>query len=220
MTAPRRVPRYPVMVDLSGRPVLVVGGGAVATRKVLGLADAGARPTVLAPALAAPLAELANTGSLRWLSSPYLALPAPEGASAWAFVVAATDDRTVNAQVVADATAVGIWANDATAPDGGPASIPAAHHEGALSVMVSTAGIHPGAARWWCDQAAASLGPEAAVALDLVDQLRRADLATGGPGRRPDWRAAVDSGTLELIRAGHLAEAKERLQACLSSSSD
>mgnify|MGYP000470418846 CR=1 FL=1 len=35
-----------------------------------------------------------------------------------------------------------------------------------------------------------------------------------------DWQTALDSGMLDLIREGNLAEAKERLQACLSSSSD
>ena len=35
-----------------------------------------------------------------------------------------------------------------------------------------------------------------------------------------DWQQALDSGMLDLIREGRLAEAKERLQACLSSSSD
>ena len=35
-----------------------------------------------------------------------------------------------------------------------------------------------------------------------------------------DWQSAVDSGTLELIRKGHVREAKERLEACLLSSSD
>ena len=59
-----------------------------------------------------------------------------------------------------------------------------------------------------------------APALELVAELRDEEVAAGGPGRRPDWRAAVDSGMLDHIRAGQLAEAKERLEACLSSSSD
>jgi hypothetical protein len=87
-------------------------------------------------------------------------------------------------------------------------------------VAVSTGGVHPGAARWLCDRAALAVTPEALAALDLIDEIRLDDVAGGGLGRRPDWRTAVESGTLDLIREGHLAEAKERLQACLSSSSD
>jgi hypothetical protein len=40
------------------------------------------------------------------------------------------------------------------------------------------------------------------------------------PTEVPGWQQALDSGMLDLIREGDLAEAKERLQACLSSSSD
>lgn len=213
-------PRYAVMVDLLGRPVVVVGGGTVATRKVLGLINAGASVTVVAPVLSAPLAELARSDGLRWVPEAGAGLPQPPEGGAWAFVVAATDDPAVNARVVAEASARGWWANDATSPTGGPAALPATHHEGSLTVAVSTGGVHPGAARWFRDQAVAALGPEAPQVLALVDEVRLEDLAAGGAGRRPDWRAAVDSGTLELIRAGQLAEAKERLQACLSSSSD
>ena len=46
------------------------------------------------------------------------------------------------------------------------------------------------------------------------------ELAEGQATEGLDWQRALDSGMLDLIREGNLAEAKERLQACLSSSSD
>jgi len=208
------------MVDLAGRPCLVVGGGAVATRKVLGLLASEAAVTVVSPDLSAPLAELADIGRLRWRAEPYATLGTPEGASAWVLVVAATDDDSVNGRVAADAEATGTWVNVASRPDGGAVAIPARWQHGAVTVAVSTDGVHPGAARWLCDEAVAAIGDAPLIALDLLDQVRRDDATGGGPGRRPDWRSAVDSGMLELIRAGQLAEAKERLEACLSSSSD
>lgn len=212
--------RYPVMVDLAGRPVLVVGGGAVATRKVLGLLDAGARITVVAPALSAPLAELVGRGLLRWVEGAYAGLGRADDGRPWALVVAATDDAPTNAAVAADAERTATWANDATDPAGGTAALPAVRREGHLTVAVSTGGVHPAVARWACDEAVEALGSAPVVALDLVEEVRLADLAAGGRGRRPDWREVVASGTLDCIRAGQLAEAKERLEACLSSSSD
>ena len=212
--------RYPVMVDLARRPCLVVGGGAVATRKVLGLLAADALVTVRAPELTAPLAELVSAGRIRWEAEPYAALGVADDGRTWCLVFAATDDVGVNGRVVADADAVGAWANDASDPHGGPAAIPASQTTGPVTVAVSTGGVHPGAARWLCDQAALAVTPEALAALELIDEIRLEDVAGGGLGRRPDWRLAVESGTLDLIREGHLAEAKERLQACLSSSSD
>ncbi|WP_426574350.1 precorrin-2 dehydrogenase/sirohydrochlorin ferrochelatase family protein [Aquihabitans sp. McL0605] len=212
--------RYPVLVDLTGAPCLVVGGGAVATRKVLGLLAAAADVTVLAPALTAPLLALAESDRIRWSQGAYAAVGTAPGGGPWAFAVAATDDVTVNDRVVADARAAGTWVNDVTDPTGGPAAIPATRREGPVTVSVSTGGIHPAAARWLCDQAAQVITPEVLVALDLVEEVRLHDVAAGGTGARPDWRLAVDSGMLDLIREGQLAEAKERLQACLSSSSD
>ena len=48
---------YPVNLDLDGRPVLVVGGGRVAAAKATGLANAGARVTVVAPKAVSPLTD-------------------------------------------------------------------------------------------------------------------------------------------------------------------
>jgi siroheme synthase-like protein len=213
-------PRYPLLLDLAGRPCLVVGGGEVATRKVLALLAAEAVVTVEAPALAAPLAELVSTGRLWWRASTYLALGTADGGRPWRLVVAATDDPALNARVAGDAERAGIWANDASSATGGAAAVPASWRDGPLTLAVSTAGVHPAAARWLADELGASRGHEVARALELLEDVRLAEVAAGGPGRRPDWRCAVDSGMLEAIRAGQLAEAKERLEACLSSSSD
>lgn len=204
---PGLVARYPVMLDLDGRRCLVVGGGTVASRKVRGLLGAGAAVTVRSPALNEDLAALAAAGQLTWSAGPFASLDAPEP---WAFVVAATDDPGVNREVQRQAGAAGVWANVATDATGGPAALPASWQQDRVTVAVSTDGIHPGAARWLRDRAVAAIGPEPLVALALVEEV----------GGRPDWRQAVDSGMLEAIRAGHLAEAKERLEACLSSSSD
>jgi len=207
-------PRYPVLLDLEGAPCLVVGGGVVAERKVRGLLGVGADVTLIAPTTTPGLARQVGAGAVRWEERPYEA--ADLAAAPWRFVVAATDHPAVNRQVVADASAAGTWANDASAPDGGPAALPAVHRDGPLTLAVSTGGLHPAAATWLRDLAAGAIGPEHLVALELLAELR----ATSPLGVRPDWRAAVESGMLDLIREGREAEAKERLQACLSSSSD
>jgi precorrin-2 dehydrogenase/sirohydrochlorin ferrochelatase len=206
-------PRYPVLVDLAGQRVLVVGGGSVAARKVRGLLTVAAEVTVCAPHLADDLSSLVGDGAVSWHHGHYEPGSAGNG---WAFVAAATNDRAVNAQVVADATAAGTWANDATSPTGGPAALPAVHRDGPITLTVSTGGAAPGAAAWLRDVAAESIRPEHVTAVALVAELG----AESATLHRPDWRAAVHSGMLSLIREGHPAEAKERLQACLSSSSD
>ncbi len=208
-------PRYPVLLDLHGRPCLVVGGGPAATRKVRGLLEVGAEVTVIAPSATQELADGAASGGLRWHRRAVADEDLAPGAG-WRFVVAVTDRPDVNARVVALAGAAGVWANDAGAPDGGPAALPAVHRDGPVTLTASTGGVHPAAAAWLRDLAAGAIGPEHLTALELAAEVRAASPA----GRRPDWRRAVDSGMLALIREGRVAEAKERLQACLSSSSD
>ena len=206
-------PRYPILVDLAGQPCLVVGGGVVAERKVLGLLGVGAIVTMIAPEATEVLAARAASGdgtllwhTRRWSSADLTSV-------AWRFVVAATDDAALNRAVGAAAADRGVWANDVSAPDGGAAALPAVHRQGPVTLSVSTGGVHPGAAAWLRDLAAGAIAPEHLTALDLVAEVRAASPQTS----RPDWRQAVDSGMLDLIREGRVAEAKERLQACLSS---
>jgi precorrin-2 dehydrogenase/sirohydrochlorin ferrochelatase len=214
-------PRYPVLLRLEGEPVLVVGGGTVGERKVRGLLGVGAVVTLIAPGVVPALRDAAHEGALTWLERSYDADHAASvRAGSYRFVIAATDDPAVNRQVVDDASGAGTWANDASAPDGGPASLPAVHRDGPVTVSVATGGRHPGAARWLRDLLAGAVPAEVVEVLELVDEEQAAALAQGRGVRRPDWRQVLDSGMLDLIREGRKAEAKERLEACLSSSSD
>ncbi len=91
---------YPVVLDLGGRPVLVVGGGAVAERKVEGLRAVGASITVVSPRVSARLAKMADDGDIRVRLRSYRR----SDLRGVAIVFAATDDRNVNAAVAADST--------------------------------------------------------------------------------------------------------------------
>jgi hypothetical protein len=64
------------------------------------------------------------------------------------------------------------------------------------------------------------MGPEYSVLLDLLSEAREEMRARGRSSEDADWQAALDSGMLDLIRRGRVAEAKELLLTCLSSSSD
>jgi hypothetical protein len=75
-------------------------------------------------------------------------------------------------------------------------------------------------AAWVRDRLADQLGAEYDTLVGLLADARSEVLAQGRSTEGLDWRGALDSGILELIRAGRLEAAKERLGACLSSSSD
>ncbi len=90
---------YPVGLRLQGRPVVVVGGGEVAQRRVPGLLAAGARVTVVSPWLRPALEGLVSLGEVTWHARDYRT---GDLAEAW-YALAATDDPGVNADVAREA---------------------------------------------------------------------------------------------------------------------
>ena len=217
-------PLYPVNLLLSGRSCLVVGGGRVAVGKVRGLVEAGARVTVVAPDIDEGIAAMAAEGADEGAAGGTVVVeqrPYRRGEVArHRFVVAATGDPEVNQQVYDDGEAAGVWVNSADDPERCSAILPARVRQGRLTVTVSTAGHSPAVASWLRARLANELGPEYDQLIGLLSEAREEVRARGHSTELLDWRAALDSGILDLVRAGRLEDAKERLRACLSSSSD
>jgi precorrin-2 dehydrogenase / sirohydrochlorin ferrochelatase len=205
-------PVYPVNLVVAGRPCLVVGGGRVAVGKARGLVEAGAVVTVVAPEVDPALRDMGVAVEER----PYRR----GDVTAYRLAIAATGDPAVNQQVYDDGEAAGVWVNAADDPARCSAILPARVRQGRLTVTVSTGGHSPAVASWLRDRLAAELGPEYDQLIGLLAEARTEVQARGLGTERLDWKAALDSGILDLIRAGRLEAAKERLRACLSSSSD
>jgi siroheme synthase-like protein len=204
-------PLYPVNLRLTGRRCVVIGGGSVALQKVRGLLAAGAVVEVIAPTVDDEVASLAVTVRRRAYERGDLV-----GA---VFAVAATDDPDTNAAVFDEGEAIGVWVNAADDPAHCSATLPAVIRRGPLVIAVSTGGASPAAARWMREQLETMVGEEYGVVTELLAEARAELRARGISTEGLAWRDALDSGMLELVREGNLAEAKERLQACLSSSS-
>ena len=181
---------YPIMLDGARLEALVVGGGAVATRKVRGLLDAGARVRVVAPAVHDELAALAAAGS--GLTIERRAYATGDAGRAL-LVIAATDRPDVNARVAADAHALGRLVNVADAPGEGNCTTAATHRAGELTVAVTAGGV-PAAAARVRDLLAERLDGRYAEALDRLAALRRRVLAERGSAA---WRAVVDDAVSE-----------------------
>jgi precorrin-2 dehydrogenase / sirohydrochlorin ferrochelatase len=205
-------PLFPVNLRLAGKPCLVVGGGHVAVHKVQALLEAGARVRVVAPDVDPAIEALPGITIER---RPYRR---GEVASE-RFVITATGDPAVDGAVFDDGEASGVWVNAADDPEHCSCTLPARIRRGPLLVTVSTGGHSPAVASWLRGQLDEQVGPEYEALLGVVGEvrveLRSQGIATEGLA----WQEAIDSGMLELVREGHLAEAKERLKACLSSSS-
>ena len=176
---------YPVMLDLRGRPVVVVGAGAVAARKIAALVEAGAVVTVVAP----DVGDAARAaGASMVVERPYERGDL-DGAL---FAVAATGDPTVNAAVADDAERAGIFVNAADDPQHCSALLPAVLRRGPVVVSVSTSGSAPAFASWLRDRIADAVDERAgAVAAELLSR-RQAIHRRGGSTETVDWRAQIE----------------------------
>ena len=127
---------YPLALRLEGRRVLVVGGGAVATRRVPALLEAGARIEIVAPALTPALQGYVDAGRLTWSARRF---EPSDLDGAW-LVQVAIDDPSAAAEVSAAAEARRVFCVRADDRDAATAWTPAVTRHGPVTVAVTDGG--------------------------------------------------------------------------------
>ncbi len=190
---------YPIcLIGLEHHSAVVIGGGQVAARKVLGLLDAGAQVKVIAPRLAPALCALAAAGLIDVCERDYR-----PGDLAGAFlVIAATDDAAVNQQVWAEARQCGSLINVVDDPAHSNFIVPAQVRRGEVNIAITTGGASPALARRLRERLEHVIGPEYADLAEVLAQTRSVLLARHSPGE-PRLAAAlqlIDSELLDVIR--------------------
>ncbi|MCL5966746.1 MAG: uroporphyrinogen-III C-methyltransferase [Deltaproteobacteria bacterium] len=136
-------PYLPVFFDVAGAPVLVVGAGVVAERKIRSLLSRGAAVTAVAIEFSSAVRKLAQCGSIRAIRDSFR----PAHLDGMALAFAATSDRAVNRSVSREAKRRGVPVNAADSPDDCSFILPAVVAGDEFTLAVSTAGRNPGAAR-------------------------------------------------------------------------
>jgi siroheme synthase-like protein len=86
---------------------------------------------------------------------------------------------------------------------------------GDIVVSTGTNGRSPALATFLKEHVRDEMGPEYETLLEILSEARDEIRAAGRSGEEPDWRAAIDSGILDLIREGRESEAREQLRSCL-----
>lgn len=201
---------YPINLKLTGRRCAVVGGGAVAERKVASLIAAGANITVFSPELTPGLSGFLETGRLTWVPRAYRTGDLHN----FFLVFCATDRREINRQAAEAAQAAGALVNIADAPELSDFHVPAHITHGDLLITISTGGSSPALARRLREEMAARYGPEYGQYLALIAKLRpemKKRLATA-KAREKFWRETVDQEVLDLLKEGKFSEAEERIR--------
>lgn len=159
---------YPVMLEGSSLTAVIIGGGAVATRKASALVDAGAHLRVVAPAVTPEIEQLGNGRGVEIIRERY----AKSHLGDAQFVIAATNDPALNEQIAEDAKALGRLVNVASAPAAGNCITPAVHRAGDVVVAVAAGGV-PSAAARIRDELARKLDHRYASAVKELSSLRR-----------------------------------------------
>ncbi len=198
---------YPIFLELTGRPCLVIGGGPVAERKVEGLLAAGAAVTVLSPALTIRLHALADAGRLRHVTRVYR----PGDFEGHQLVFVATDDDGVNAAVAREGRERGVWVNAADDPAHCAFILPSVLRRGDLQVAVATGGASPALSRAIREELEGYFTDDYAALAVLVSEVRR---ELGQRDHRPSaeaWRRALGADLRRLLAEGRRDEARVRL---------
>ncbi|MBE8736224.1 siroheme synthase CysG [Aeromonas veronii] len=198
----------PIFCRLDNKPVLLVGGGEVAERKARLLLDAGAQLTVVAPELDPELAELAANGSIEWLAGEF----APQQLAGKWLVVAATDQREVNALVYQSANKARIFTNVVDDPKRSSFIMPSIIDRSPLMVAISSGGKAPVLARLLREKLEALLPQHLGAVATFAGSLRervKARFASMGERRR-FWERLLGADRLgQALARGDSASANQ-----------
>ena len=178
----------PVFLQLRDRPVLVVGGGRVAARKVELLRRTGAKITVVAPELADDVRELAAKGELHYVNTVF----SPEHVTGTVAVVAATGVPEVNAAVSAAAREQNIPVNVVDDPVASTFIFPAIVDRSPILIAISSGGQAPVLARRIREQMEAFLPARLGALARFMGERRKAvKRALRTAARRSFWERIV-----------------------------
>ncbi|MBH2565045.1 uroporphyrinogen-III C-methyltransferase [Serratia marcescens] len=200
----------PIFADLKQRPVLVVGGGDVAARKVDLLQRAGAEIRIVAQSLSPELEQQRQRGQLLWLGKTF----DPQQLDDVFLAIAATDDNALNAAVFAEADKRRVLANVVDDQPRCSFIFPSIIDRSPLVVAVSSSGQAPVLARLLREKLEAllpaSLGQMAQVAGRWRGQVKQR-LASIGERRR-FWEKAFGGRFATLVANGQTAQAERQLE--------
>lgn len=205
----KNVPYYPINLQISHQPCVVIGGGNVAERKVAGLLSAGGTVTVISPQLTGNLAALAEGQKITHIPRTY-----QHGDSKGFFIIiCATDNGPVNQLIAEEGKNLGILVNVADAPELGNFNVPSQISHGDLLLTVSTGGKSPALAKKLREELEELYGPEYGIYLELVAKVRtqiKKQFSTAKE-REAFWRQTLDQEVIILLKAGRIKEAEAKI---------
>ncbi|MFC1534088.1 bifunctional precorrin-2 dehydrogenase/sirohydrochlorin ferrochelatase [Thermodesulfobacteriota bacterium] len=203
---------YPILVDLEGQRVTVIGGGTVAQRKIETLLECSAVVHLISRELTPTLQRYIEEGRIKLISSEL-----QENDLQDVFlVIAATDDSSLNRRISEMAKKRGILVNVVDQPSDCNFIVPSVIKRGDLLIAISTSGKSPALAKRIKEKLTGQFGSEYESFLLLMGRLRKKILSKGlsQDENRRIFHELVDSPILEsIIRKdwGEIAKSLSRI---------
>lgn len=205
-------PYFPIFLRLRHEPVLVVGGGEVAARKIRLLLRSQARIEVVAPELHAEIAQAVDAGQLQHLATHF----EPVQIVRQRLVVAATDDAQINAAVAAAAEAANIPVNVVDDAEASRFIVPSIVDRSPLLVAISSGGAAPMLARKVRQMLEPMLPAGYGRLADFMHAARDRLRGRASAERRTVWEQFLDGTGAEAALRGDNAAAAQALDAAMA----
>jgi uroporphyrin-III C-methyltransferase/precorrin-2 dehydrogenase/sirohydrochlorin ferrochelatase len=198
---------FPLFADLRGRHVLVVGGGEVATRKARLLLEAGAEVRIVAREIGDEITAL--SASIRWIAREF----DPAQLADVSLVVAATDDRKLNARVAAAGRDANLFVNVVDDPELSSFIVPAIVDRSPIVIAISSGGVAPVLARSIRERIEALVDGSVGSLAGLLERWRTRIKAAfpDVTRRRAFYERLVRGDVARDVRVGRMDEAERGL---------
>jgi precorrin-2 dehydrogenase/sirohydrochlorin ferrochelatase len=205
---------YPIYLNLEGKKCVVVGGGAVAERKVISLVEAEGEVEVISPEITPKLAEMKSLGVISHVEREYR----PGDLKKAFLVVGATDDPEINSSIFREANSADTLVNIVDSPEDCNFIVPSVVRREDLLISISTSGSCPALAKKIREDLEKTYGPEYADFLKVLKGFRDQVVKRfkDPEQRKQALRRLLDSDALELLRAGETELLEERIKECMS----
>lgn len=203
---------FPIFLNIEGQKCVVVGGGAVAERKVMALLECKASVTLISPETTPALGKLAKAGSIERVARAYR----KGDLQGVRLAIAATDDVEVNARVASEARERGVLVNVVDDLLLSEFIVPSVLRRGDVTVAVSTGGKSPALARKIRTDLEQKISSGYGPLATLLAELRTSMKERGTKVNADAWQESLDLAVLlDLVDRGELAEARRRILAGL-----
>jgi len=187
---------YPIFLKIKKKPVLVVGGGKVAERKINSLLEYGAKIFVVSKELTKGLRELVDKGKIEYLGKDFLVDQLDEKL----LVIVATDDPLFNRYVAQEAEKKGILVNVADQPADCSFIVPSILKRGDLVIAISTSGKSPFLAKKIREELESKFGSEYRIFLEIFSAIRSILIESGKDQKEKILERLYNSDMLNKIR--------------------